>query len=77
MGKVFTPPYTLDTNTAQVIEVEAENNQTIKVVYRIKYFPKEDLCLAVLVPSGQVKTIWLNHVDDKHYSLRTERYQKP
>ena len=77
MGKVFTPPSHLDTSTAKVIEIESENDKTIKVVYRIPFFPNEDLCLAVLVNSGVVKTIWLNHINDHHWSLKKERYQKP
>lgn len=76
-GKTFKVPVRLDTDKAQVIEVESnEKREVVKVVYRIKFNHKEDLCIVVMPWTWKVKTVWLNDVDDKHYTLNEHPYTK-
>lgn len=69
-------PISLNTDTAQVIEVEAEGNIVIKVVYRIPYSSQYDLCLAVIPRQSFVKTVWLNDKCDLHKTLDMSKYEK-
>lgn len=75
-GKIFKVPTLLDTDKAQVIEVEETNRITTKVVYRVPFDSREDLCIVVIPQTNQVKTVWLNCVDDKHYTLNERPYTK-
>lgn len=76
-GREFAVPNYLDTNTARVIEVEVVDGVPIKVVYRTALNNREDICLAVLLHSWRVKTIWLNDTNDDHSTLKEWRYVKP
>lgn len=59
-----------------VVEIERENNKTVKLVTRIGYNTDWDLVM-VLVPREPglfwVKSVWLNQVTDNHASLNQER----
>lgn len=67
-------PQDLDTNSAQVIEVEMRGRFTLKVVYRVKYNESADLVLVVLPENGMVKTVWLNLNSDLHRTLDASKY---
>lgn len=76
-GKNFPVPKKLNTDTASVIEVETNpNGELIKVLYRIRYNAREDLCIVIIPWTWKVKTVWLNDVDDKHYTLNERPYTK-
>lgn len=72
-GTIELPKY-LDTNTAQVIEVEMRGRETLKIVYRVKYNEILDLVLVVIPDRGFVKTVWLNQRNDLHKTLDASRY---
>lgn len=77
---VITLPVALDTSAAKVIEVEVDGNAVTKVLYRVSYDHKHDLCLAVIprrYGAWLVKTVWLNRKDDTHRTLDEKRYTRP
>lgn len=60
-----------------IIEVETNDNINVqKVLVRIPYSDDFDLCLVILLENSLVKTVWLNSVDDKHFTLVKEKYTK-
>lgn len=75
-GKTFKVPAKLNTDSAKVIEVEETNRITTKVVYRIPFDNRDDLCIVIIPQTCQVKTVWLNSIDDKHYTLNERPYTK-
>lgn len=64
----------IDTRAAQVIEVETVGERVEKVVYRVSVDEKLDCCLAVLVWSGKVKTVWMNRKSDLHQTVNLSKY---
>lgn len=72
----ITLPVRLDTNSAQVIEVEMCGTETVKVVYRVPYNKDFDLVLVVMPRDGFTKTVWLNSNKDLHKTLQAHRYSK-
>ena len=71
-------PETLCTDTAQVIEVEVdEEGITEKVLYRVALDDEKDLLLAVIPYKRFVKTVWINLRNDKHTTLKHWLYDKP
>lgn len=70
-------PQILDTNKAQIVEVELIGKKITKVVYRMPMDKYRDICLAVIPRNNNlmfVKTVWSNPWNDKHSTLKTERY---
>jgi hypothetical protein len=69
-------PASLNTMSARIVEVETAKQKTIKIVYRQHYFGQKDLIIVVSVVEYPwvVKTIWINHVDDNHSTLKKEKY---
>jgi hypothetical protein len=67
-------PVRLNTNDAQVIEVEMRGSETLKVVYRVPYNKDFDLVLVVIPYNGMTKTVWLNSKKDLHRTLDKSRY---
>lgn len=77
-GNIINLPSFLDTSTAQVIEVETDNNgKTTKVLYRVPYSDELDLVLAVIPDRRFVKTVWLNQKNDLHNTLDNSKYDIP
>jgi len=73
-GEVILPD-TLDTEKAQVIEVELDNKGVAKIVYRLPMTDRRDISLAVIPGRSLfVKTIWLNPRNDNHRTLNRKRY---
>ena len=70
-------PTTLDIEEAQLIEIEVENNEVIKGVYRTKYDDTLDLIIVLIPQKSFVKTVWFNRSDDTHSTLQHWRYSKP
>lgn len=67
----------LDTSKCILIEVETNNQDIHKVVYRILTGTRVDLCIAVVVNEGlpwRVKTVWANDRNDRHKTLRKHLY---
>jgi len=58
----------------ELIEVELDQGEVQKWVTRFPWTTNDDLVM-VVKPNGFVKTVWLNHKDDKHCTLRCRRYQ--
>lgn len=69
-------PKVIDSRNATLIELEVDNDKVVKVVYRVDYNDKHDLCLVVVPDDRFVKTVWLNDRGDNHGTLRRERYAK-
>jgi hypothetical protein len=71
--------------TAELIELETTGSFDVpyKAVFRSPYDAEFDIChVIVLEPESDgrhaVKTVWLNHRNDHHRSLKVERYtQQP
>lgn len=59
---------------AQIIEVEAYNDQPVKAVYRQSYNEKIDICIVVLLDSKLVKTVWANEKNDTHRTINLSKY---
>jgi hypothetical protein len=72
-------PRSLNTNNARCIELEYDNGQVLKLVYRTAYDSTKDLVI-VCRPKGNlfvVATVWLNLKTDKHATLDTSKYETP
>jgi hypothetical protein len=69
-------PNSVNTDTAQVIEVETENGIVVKILYRVKYSDTLDMCAAIKVREGFVKTVWFNKANDLHKTLDRSKYQR-
>jgi hypothetical protein len=74
-GKMNLPTH-LTVASCKVIEVEVENGEVRKVLYRKRTNGKHDMCFAVVRQGMKmiVKTVWLQRKDDNHRTLRRERY---
>lgn len=60
-----------------IIEIETSDNIIVdKVLIRIQYDEKYDICLAILLGIGLVKTLWLNDKKDSHKTLDKNKYDK-
>ena len=67
---------TLNTSEAECIELQVEQGQVTKLVYRIAYDTGRDLVI-VCRPQGNgfiVPTLWLNLKSDKHETLDVSKY---
>lgn len=61
-----------------LIEVETVRGQVTKWVIRIPAAPGEDRDLIIVCqPDGFVRTVWTNHKDDSHKTLRRDLYTNP
>lgn len=69
----------LDTEIAEVIEIETCNGRLSKILYRLPLTGSDsyDIILAVLPHCWVVKTVWLNHRYDRHKTLRKNKYAHP
>ena len=70
-------PTTLDIEEAKLIEIEIDNDEVIKGVYRTRYDDTLDLIIVLIPQKSFVKTVWFNRSDDKHSTLQHWRYSKP
>lgn len=73
-GKM-TLPESFDPKNAELIESELSDDGTtvLKQVWRQALDEHRDLVL-VLLPSGKVKTVWINHRRDTHPTLQVSKY---
>ncbi len=72
-------PEMLDTEKAEVVEVELDKLGVSKIVYRAPMDNYRDISLAI-IPGKKtmfVKTVWSNIWNDRHKTLNTSRYAKP
>ena len=82
-GPVGQLPDYLNPASAWLIELEVRDGIAFKAVYRLPVWAEDahgnglDLCLAVLLHNGFVKTVWQNRTDDDHRSLRAWLYARP
>ena len=69
----------LDTEVAEVIEIEIRDGKLSKILYRLPLTGSDsyDIILAVLPHCWVVKTVWLNHRYDKHRTLNRSKYAHP
>ncbi len=75
-------PNCIHTNNCQLIEMEVENDQIQKLVYRTSLTEVLDIVLVVspsLHSSGVwfVRTVWANKKTDTHRTLDLRKYVKP
>lgn len=66
-------PKFVNTDRAEVVEVEVTYGKIDKVVYRANYSEEADIIL-VIGRGGVVRTVWLNLKSDKHKTLDKSRY---
>lgn len=70
-------PNVVTFNKEDIIEVETiDNTKADRVLIRIPYSDNFDLCVVILLDNSLVKTVWLNSVNDKHFTLVKEKYTK-
>lgn len=62
--------------STDIFEVETMGLTPVKIVVRIKYDEKFDLCLVIMLLDGLVKTVWLNKIEDEHSTLNASKYTK-
>ena len=70
-------PDTLDIDNAKLIEIEVENNEVTKGVYRTKYDDDLDLIVVMIPHKSFVKTVWFNKNTDTHNTLQAWKYSRP
>ena len=70
-------PTTLDVNDAQLIEIEVEDNEVVKGVYRTSYNTDLDLIIVMIPQRSFVKTVWFNKTTDTHKTLQAWKYKRP
>lgn len=71
---------TLDTAVAEVIEIQVDDDQKpMKIVYRqpLTGWDGYDIIFVVVAQEWVVKTVWLNHKNDKHRTLNRKKYANP
>lgn len=56
-------------NINNVIDIQVDNNNSVKFLIRYSYTKNYDMVL-VLVSTGIVCTCWLNHKEDTHKTLK-------
>lgn len=74
-GRVNLPTF-INWANCNIIEVYAEGQKVVKLLVRMKYDCKRDLCL-VIGSDGFVRTVWTNLVTDNHRTLVRSRYCSP
>lgn len=74
-GYIPLPAY-INTRSCEVIEIELTDNTLTKIVYRQAIDATCDMCIVIIprVYEWFVKTVWLNHSDDKHVTLNRCNY---
>jgi len=70
-------PNTLNVDNAKLIEIEVEDNQVVKGVYRTNYSDDLDLIVVMIPQTSFVKTVWFNKTTDTHKTLQTWKYDRP
>lgn len=73
-GNINLPTF-LDTEKADLVEIEVNDGIMVKGVYRTYYDNKYDLII-VMTHDRKVKTVWLNDRTDKHSTLDKSKYTK-
>ena len=63
----------------EIIEAEFEFGSVIKIVTRLQNnkFPDKDTCAAIVLNAdgtAVVRTVWVNHHNDKHSTIHKENY---
>lgn len=62
----------------RIVEVEIKNNKVVKLITRIHHRYKEDIDMVFAIALNRqekiawVKTVWINHINDNHYTLKFE-----
>lgn len=69
-------PATINTQQAEVIEVEVVNGKFHKALFRMSHDTRRDICLVVLLETGTVKTVWCNLRTDAHRTLDRSKYME-
>ncbi len=59
----------------RIIEVQILEGVAVKWVVRCDFLADRDLVL-VITSTYRVKTVWLNHKNDQHTTLRREQYRE-
>ncbi len=55
-----------------LFELMSDNDNIVKVVYRINYNYKYDIC--IVFGGDRIITAWLNDINDKHITLDRDKY---
>lgn len=68
----------LNCNSGKIIEVEVNNGEVTKILYRFPHCDKYSILLAVKPENNclVVKTVWLNSKDDNHTTLNSGVYER-
>lgn len=74
---VITPSRSVTIAPGQIVEADADEKSVYKIVLRVPYDEKCDVCIALLPNlngDSLVKTCWLNRKDDTHTTLDKSKY---
>lgn len=71
-GKIILPD-TINFCSGTIIEVELKNDKVVKILLRVNYSQKYDLCI-VIGSQFRVRTVWLNDKNDNHHTLNRAKY---
>lgn len=63
----------LKLNSTNIIEYTVNNNEIEKVLYRFKYNENEEIILSIS-QNKTIITIYLNNINDKHFTLNKKIY---
>lgn len=75
---VIKPPPRHTIQKGEIIEADTDGAAVYKILIRIPYDAKCDLCMALTPnPGGDslVRICWLNRVDDRHFTLDKSKYK--
>jgi subtilisin-like proprotein convertase family protein len=70
-------PSSAQTTIANIIEVEIIGNRIVKIVVRLPFDNRDDICVPLIPQSpGELfaKTMWLNSRSDRHRTLDKAKY---
>lgn len=72
-------PTSINMRDAKVFEIGMECGKLTKIAVRTSYDSQSDICLVIGIRNGRysIITLWLNAVDDEHYTLNFSRYSRP
>lgn len=65
-------PNFINLSQVDIVEMEVANGKPFKVLARQPYDGEYDIVHVILLKSLVVKTVWLNHRNDKHRTLKNK-----
>lgn len=76
-GQLVKLPVHFLPRVAKIIEIEMEDEEVTKILYRQKYDENLDIVVALIPQAKMVKTVWVNERSDAHRTLDRSQYDRP